>query len=161
MAASTADTVKVPEGYTATPFVPWGTPLFTSGAGAHWKGDGSENAADQARQVGDNHDGIHFFPLDGQSNSEGLLVMNHEYTTPLKGGLYLSLFGQPAAPANTLDRVDKAIHAWGCSVIHVRQNAAGQWEVVLDSRYNRRLTGSSPMEMTEAACVPSAGPSFD
>ena len=150
VAASTADTVKVPEGYTATPFVPWGTPLFTSGAGAHWKGDGSENAADQARQVGDNHDGLHFFPIHG-SSTEGLLVMNHEYTTTLKGGLYLSLFGQPAAPANTLDRVDKAIHAWGCSVIHVRQNAAGQWEVVLDSRYNRRLTGSSPMEMTGPA----------
>ena len=151
VAASTADTVTVAEGYTATPFVPWGTPLFSSGAGATWKGDGSETAADQARQVGDNHDGIHFFPLDDQSNSEGLLVMNHEYTTPLKGGLYLTLFGLPAAPANTLDRVNKAINAWGCSVIHIRKNTGGQWAVVMDSKYNRRLTSASPMELTGPA----------
>jgi len=132
--ASSADTVVVAEGYTATPFVPWGTPLFSSGAGARWQGDGSESAADQARQVGDNHDGMHFFPIDGRSSNEGLLVMNHEYTTPLKGGLYLTLFGLPAAPANTLDRVNKAINAWGCSVIHIRKNTSGQWGVVLDSK---------------------------
>ena len=151
IAASTADTVTVAEGYTATPFAPWGTPLFSSGAGSTWKGDGSETSADQARQVGDNHDGIHFFPIDGRSSSEGLLVMNHEYTTPLKGGLYLTLFGLPAAPANTLDRVNKAINAWGCSVIHIRKNASGQWAVVLDSKYNRRLTSASPMELTGPA----------
>ena len=151
VAASTADTVTVAEGYTATPFVPWGTPLFSSGAGSTWKGDGSETSADQARQVGDNHDGIHFFPIDGHSSSEGLLVMNHEYTTPLKGGLYLTLFGLPAAPANTLDRVNKAINAWGCSVIHIRKNASGQWAVVLDSKYNRRITSASPMELTGPA----------
>ncbi|MFM7026247.1 MAG: PhoX family protein [Limnohabitans sp.] len=151
VAASTADTVVVAEGYTATPFVPWGTPLFSSGAGANWKGDGSETAADQARQVGDNHDGMHFFPIDGRSSTEGLLVMNHEYTTPLKGGLYLTLFGLPAAPANTLDRANKAINAWGCSVIHIRKDAKGQWSVVLDSKYNRRLTSASPMELTGPA----------
>ena len=149
--ASTADTVTVAEGYTATPFVPWGTPLFSSGAGSTWKGDGSETSADQARQVGDNHDGIHFFPIDGRSSSEGLLVMNHEYTTPLKGGLYLTLFGLPSSPANTLDRVNKAINAWGCSVIHIRKNASGQWAVVLDSKYNRRITSASPMELTGPA----------
>jgi len=149
--ASTADTVTVAEGYTATPFVPWGTPLFSSGAGSHWKGDGSESAADQARQVGDNHDGIHFFPMAGNANQEGLLVMNHEYTTPLKGGLYLTLFGLPAAPANSLERVNKAINAWGCSVIHIRKNPSGQWAVVLDSKYNRRLTSASPMELTGPA----------
>ncbi len=150
VAASTADTVTVAEGYTATPFVPWGTPLFTSGAGATWKGDGSESAADQARQVGDNHDGMHFFPIDGRSSSEGLLVMNHEYTTVVKGQ-YITLFGLPAAQANTAERVNKAINAWGCSVIHIRKNANGQWTVVTDSAYNRRLTGATPMELTGPA----------
>lgn len=150
VAASTADTVVVAEGYTATPFVPWGTPLFSSGAGSSWKGDGSETAADQARQVGDNHDGMHFFPIDGRSSTEGLLVMNHEYDTVVKGQ-YITLFGMPAATANTLDRVNKAINAWGCSVIHIRKNAAGQWAVVLDSKYNRRITSASPMELTGPA----------
>ena len=150
VSASTADKVTVAEGYTATPFVPWGTPLFSSGEGSSWKGDGSETAADQARQVGDNHDGMHYFPIDGRSNSEGLLVMNHEYTTVVKGR-YITLFGLPAALANTTDRVNKAINAWGCSVIHIRQNTNGQWAVVLDSAYNRRLTGATPMELTGPA----------
>ena len=152
VAASTADHVVVADGYTATPFVPWGTPLFSSGAGSRWKGDGSETAADQARQVGDNHDGMHFFPIDGRSSTEGLLVMNHEYDTVVKGH-YITLFGLPAAPANTLDRVNKAINAWGCSVIHIRKDGAGQWTVVLDSKYNRRITSATPMELTGPAAA--------
>ena len=59
---STADDIVVAAGYTATVFAPWGTPLFSSGPGSSWAGDASEGAAEQARQVGDNHDGLHFFP---------------------------------------------------------------------------------------------------
>jgi len=150
VAASSADTVTVAEGYTARPFVPWGTPLFSTGPGSHWKGDGSETAADQARQVGENHDGMHFFPIDGRSSNEGLLVINHEYTSVVKGR-YITLFGSPAAPANSLDRVNKAMNAWGCSVIHISKDTGGQWAVVLDSTYNRRLTSASPMELTGPA----------
>lgn len=154
VAASTADAVLVPEGYSATPFAPWGTPLFSQGPGSVWKGDGSDSAADQARQVGDNHDGIHFFPIDGRSSSEGLLVMNHEYSTTTKASghkHYLTLFGPQPAPANTLDRVNKAINAWGCSVIHIRREAKVGWHVVLDSAFNRRITSATPMLMTGPA----------
>ncbi len=150
VAASTADTVVVAEGYTATPFVPWGTPLFSTGAGSTWSGTGSETAADQARQVGDNHDGIHFFPIDGTSSSEGLLVMNHEYSSTVNGG-YLTLFGLTPAPANSVDRVNKAINAWGCSVIHIKKDTAGRWAVVVDSAYNRRITSATPMLLTGPA----------
>ena len=153
VAASTADTVVVAEGYTATAFVPWGTPLFSSGAGATWSGTGSETAADQARQVGDNHDGIHFFPINGASSSEGLLVMNHEYNTTVAPSYtdYLTLFGPTPAPANTLERVNKAINAWGCSVIHIKKDNTGRWVVVLDSAYNRRITAATPMLLTGPA----------
>ncbi len=150
VAASTADTVVVAEGYTATPFVPWGTPLFSTGAGSTWGGTGSETAADQARQVGDNHDGIHFFPIDGTSSSEGLLVINHEYSSTVNGG-YLTLFGLTPAPANSVDRVNKAINAWGCSVIHIKKDTAGRWAVVVDSAYNRRITSATPMLLTGPA----------
>ncbi len=150
VAASTADTVVVAEGYTATPFVPWGTPLFSTGAGSTWSGTGSETAADQARQVGDNHDGIHFFPIDGTSSSEGLLVINHEYSSTVNGG-YLTLFGLTPAPANSVDRVNKAINAWGCSVIHIKKDTAGRWAVVVDSAYNRRITSATPMLLTGPA----------
>ena len=152
LAASSADTVVVAEGYTATAFVPWGTPLFSTGAGSTWSGNGTESAADQARQVGDNHDGIHFFPINGTSSSEGLLVMNHEYNTTLAPAYtdYLTLFGPTPAPANTLERVNKAISAWGCSVLHIKKTA-GTWALVMDSVYNRRITAATPMLLTGPA----------
>jgi secreted PhoX family phosphatase len=147
--ASQDDAISIAPGYTATPFVPWGTPLFSSGPGAQWRGDGSESALDQARQVGDNHDGMHFFAIDGRSSSEGLLVMNHEYTTVVKGK-YITLFGAPSE-ASSAEQVNKAIQAWGCSVIHIKKDAKGDWRVVLDSKYNRRITGSTPMRISGPA----------
>ena len=153
VAANGLDTVTVAEGYTATTFVPWGTPLFSTGAGSTWSGTGSETAADQARQVGDNHDGIHFFAIDGTSSTEGLLVMNHEYNTTLSPTFtdYLTLFGPTPAPANTLERVNKAINSWGCSVIHIKKDNANKWNVVKDSAYNRRITAATPMQLTGPA----------
>src|SRR3546814_610135 len=67
---STGDSITVAAGYTATVFAPWGTPLFS--ADPAWKADASDDAAAQARQLGDNHDGIHFFAING-SSTDGLL----------------------------------------------------------------------------------------
>ncbi len=145
---STADAVTIASGYTATPFVPWGTPLFSTGPGSTWAGDGSEGADAQARQVGDNHDGLHYFALNG--GEEGLLVMNHEYTTLSSSGIYTWLFGTLNTPLTTLDQANKAINAHGVSVIHIKRTA-GAWAVVTDSGYNRRLTAASPMLMTGPA----------
>ena len=139
---STADDIVVAAGYTATVFAPWGTPLFSSGPGSIWAGDASETAADQARQVGDNHDGLHFFPLTEGNNDEGLLVMNHEYTN-LR---WLFANGQ----VDSLDDANKDLNAHGISVIHIRRTA-GRWDIVLDSTYNRRITGSTPMLLTGPA----------
>ena len=59
--------------------VPWGTPLLPGAAA--FAEDASNTAAEQALQVGFNHDGMHFFPLVGPfGDSRGLLVVNHEYT---------------------------------------------------------------------------------
>ena len=123
-------------------FAPWGTPLFSSGPGSSWAGDASETAADQARQVGDNHDGLHFFPLTEGNNDEGLLVMNHEYTNVR----WLFSDGQ----VDSLDDANKDLNAHGISVIHIRL-ASGRWEIVTDSTYNRRITGTTPMLLTGPA----------
>ncbi|MEQ1699795.1 MAG: alkaline phosphatase PhoX, partial [Ilumatobacteraceae bacterium] len=79
ISASTDATVRVPEGYTWDVLIPWGTPLFD---GVTWQEDASNSAADQAKQVGFNHDGMHYFPMgEGRrGNRRGLLVLNHEYT---------------------------------------------------------------------------------
>lgn len=149
---STADTVQVAPGYSANVLAPWGTPLV-DGASA-FKGDGSEDAAAQALQVGDNHDGIHFFPIDGK-NHEGLLVMNHEYcTVDEKTGIYTWLFGSKGADAQkkwNKDHVHKSMNAHGVSVIHIQKNAKGLWDIVKGSVYNRRITAFSAMEMTGPA----------
>src|SRR5690606_20876203 len=125
---STDDTLKIAAGYTATVFAPWGTPLFAGDAA--WKADGSDDAAAQARQVGDNHDGIHFFPIDG-SNREGLLVINHEYAT-VNDGKYMWLFGADGTEPWTADKVQKSINAHGVSVMHVMRDDAGQWQIKLN-----------------------------
>ena len=82
VAVTRADTVSVPPGFTAKPFIPWGTPL--TGSYPAFADDASNSAQDQAEQLGMHHDGMHFFPIDAQSgrgkrSDHGLLVLNHEY----------------------------------------------------------------------------------
>ena len=141
IATATADDVSVAPGYTATVLAPWGTPLFSSGPGSTWAGDGSEDAAAQARQMGDNHDGIHYFAINGRSD-EGLLVMNHEYTNVQ----YLFTNGV----VDSLDDANKDLNAHGVSVVHIRRTA-GVWGIVLDSTYNRRISGNTLMQLTGPA----------
>jgi len=137
----TADRVTVAPGYTASVLAPWGTPLFTTGPGSNWVGDGSEDAAAQARQMGDNHDGIHYFAIAGKSD-EGLLVMNHEYTNVQ----YLFTNGM----VDSLDDANKDLNAHGVSVVHIKRSG-GAWNIVRDSLLNRRITGSTLMQLTGPA----------
>lgn len=66
---STADTVVVPEGYAHAVIKRWGDPLH---AGAPvFRGDASDDGAAQEQQVGYNHDGMHFFPIDGKDGASG------------------------------------------------------------------------------------------
>src|SRR3546814_20967498 len=41
--------------------------------------------------------------------------------------------------------------AHGVSFIHIERNKAGKWATVPDSRYNRRITASTPMDLTGPA----------
>lgn len=142
IATSSGDAIVVPPGYSTQIFAPWGSPLFTDSP--MWKPDGTNTGAEQARQIGDNHDGMHFFPLNGKSSREGLLVMNHEYCN------YEYLFGAEFMDPWTADKVLKAQNAHGASVIHVRQHR-NTWEIVLGSKFNRRITGNTPMRISGPA----------
>ena len=130
---STADEIVVPEGYTAQVLIPWGTPLHSRGPA--FRKDASNTAADQERQIGSNHDGMHLFPLGKDS---GLLTLNHEYVDTT--GLYAD-----GSAVITKEKVNKALAAHGVSVVKVeRDRRSGKWKNV-DSRYNRRVTGSTPV----------------
>ncbi|MFL1454765.1 PhoX family protein [Marinobacter sp. GN3S48] len=147
VAVSDQNRVVVPEGYTATAFVPWGTPL--TGSYPAYLPDGTNTGADQENQVGMHHDGIHFFPIDqkagGNSSTEGLLVMNHEYIN--QSALHPSGATTNGDGTRPADEVRKEVAAHGVSVIHIKQSTDGEWEVVHGSPFNRRVTGGTPMDI--------------
>lgn len=143
VAPSTDDTIHVPEGYTWDVLIPWGTPLV---AGVEWKPDASNTAAEQELQVGFNHDGMHYFPLAlGRHGSRrGLLVLNHEYTDASQ--IYTAAQGSAITPdAAGQEKVAKALAGHGVTVVEISQLADGTWTHVVGSRYNRRITGTTPM----------------
>ena len=115
VAANTGDAITVPAGYKHAVFCRWGDPLFADSP--VWKGDASEDAAAQMLQIGDNHDGMHFFPLTEGNSTEGLLVMNHEY---INDEYFFTPDVQSGATPWSIDHVRKGQHAHGVSVIHVK-----------------------------------------
>ncbi|MFT3663620.1 PhoX family protein [Piscinibacter sp.] len=135
IAASSADAVRVPEGYVAEVIAPWGEPVGIPGAMPAWREDASNTAAEQALQMGMHHDGMHFFPLEG-SSTHGLLVMNHEYVDD--GLLY-----PDGLKTWSAEKVQKAQAAHGVAVIEVELHQ-GRWRMVRPSRHARRFTASTP-----------------
>jgi secreted PhoX family phosphatase len=139
VATSSGDAIVVPEGYTADVMYRWGDPI--SATAPAFNGDASQSWQAQEQQSGDNHDGINFFPFPGtDGNSRGILAMNHEYINPEYFHDVLN-FNKPEIPDNT----KKQLAAHGVSVIEVQRNAAGKWEYVRNSVYNRRITGYTPI----------------
>ena len=132
--ASTADRVVVPEGYTATPFMPWGEPVGIAGAMPAFRDDASNSAAEQALQMGMHHDGMHYVPLDG--SRRGLLVTNHEYVDD-------GLLHADGMATWSAEKVAKSQAAHGLSVVEIEQRD-GTWHAVRPSRYARRITASTP-----------------
>lgn len=134
--------VRVPAGYRATAFLPWGTPIC--GHYPAYRDGGANSGADQECQVGFNHDGMHYFPLDNRTDASrhGVLCVNHEYID--------RELMHPEGPtvsdgARTVaDEVRKELAAHGVSVVEIRQAADGaSWEVV-QGALNRRITAATP-----------------
>jgi secreted PhoX family phosphatase len=146
VAVSSADEVVVAKGYTAEVLIAWGEPVSH---GPAFKQDASNTADEQARQWGMHNDGLVYFPI--ARSQRGLLVQNHEYTDD---GL---LF--PDGVNNwTQEKTNKSLNAHGVSIIEVsrrpgfsfdlqRRRGKNKWEVVRPSRFARRITGMTPIEI--------------
>ena len=133
---SVADQVVLPPGYRYQVLFAWGDPILPSGPA--FRPDAGNGAEDQARQAGDHHDGMWFFPLKGRRS--GLLCVNHEATT--------EQLLHPDGRANwTPEKTAKSLAAHGVSVIEVEQDRDGRWRLV-ESRYARRITMTTPVEIT-------------
>ncbi|UTF59592.1 PhoX family phosphatase [Gilvimarinus sp. DA14] len=144
------DVVTVPNGYTARPFFSWGDKVVNGAV--DWRSDASNSAAEQELQAGQNNDGMHFFPFPDAPNEHGLLVVNHEYIndTLHSNGPTVSENeqGQKQRP---MEEVLKEQAAHGVSVIEIKKDAAGQWQKVYPSRFNRRLTANTVMDISGPA----------
>lgn len=154
---SLKDQVIVPEGYQVSILAPTGTPLYSSIA--EWNDDGMQSGESFEFRVGDNHDGLWFFGMtDGQhdasASSRGLIALNHEYTE----SWMLHPFGRYAEDLNedslwykkrrlTQD-VRREINAHGVTIMEVaRQAGSNDYELVKNSKYNRRITAATDMSI--------------
>jgi len=133
----------LPPGYRYDVIARWGESLWSSvpDLDATRLADGvllEPGAAErQQRQFGTNCDAIHFFPLDARGD-RGILCVNNEYA--LHELMYPGHSrGHPQAVA-----VSKA--AQGVSVVEIAR-ADGRWQMVKDSRFNRRITAETPMDL--------------
>ncbi len=154
ISVSEADTIVVPEGYTARAILPYGEPIMGSFPSYSLNNTGVE----QSLQIGHHHDGMHFFPIEGNSpyegsSTDGLLVINHEYIEPRF--THVAVVGQPVSPddfpikadgTREADQVLKEMNAHGVSITHISRQADGSWGIVPDQR-NRRITALTPMEI--------------
>jgi secreted PhoX family phosphatase len=142
------DAVTVPAGYTATVLYALGDPL--SAATPDFRNDGTDTGFDM--RAGDHHDGIEFFGLnaagtarDSRGSERGLLAMNHEAITDQ----FLHAAGVTANPRPAAE-ADKEMDAHGISVVEVRR-ASGRYSYVRDSAFNRRITPSTPIQISGPA----------
>ena len=142
--ASDADAITVPSGYAWDVLIPWGTPLTSSTAA--FAEDASNTSADQEHQVGFNHDGMQYFPLTNahKGSRRGLLVLNHEYTDANQ--IYSAAAGSAITPDDAgREKVAKAVAGHGVTIVEIVRGDDGSWAHVVDSPYNRRVTGATPV----------------
>jgi hypothetical protein len=145
VAASTEDTVRLPQGYSYYVLNAWGDPIGHSNGSPAFKQDASNTADEQLLQSGMHHDGIHYYPLpyDSDSSNHALLAVNHEYTDD--GLLHANGFADWSA-----EKVRKSQNATGASVMEVAFRD-GKWSVVHGSKYARRITGNTPTRISGPA----------
>jgi uncharacterized protein len=147
--AGVDQTHHVAEGYDAQVLLRWGDPIS---ADAPEFDPLAQTAAKQRRQFGYNSDYVGYIPLNGSSD-HGLLVVNHEYTNEelMFPGVGVQNTKDAAFGKMTKDLVDIEIAAHGGAVVEIRRHGLGPWEVIKTSRYNRRITADTPMEVTGPA----------
>ncbi len=91
----------------------------------------------EAHQFGMHCDYLAFVPLDGANPNDGLLWSNHEYLQ----ALFVTGFADGDFAKKTKLDVEKEMYTVGGSIVRVRKDDKGLWELVKEDAYNRRITG--------------------
>ena len=139
VAANTNDTITVPPGYSWQVVASWGDPLWSKGVEFDHGTRGTGSSQEMA--FGDNNDGMSLFTHNGKN----ILAVNNEYTN--RSIIYGN---RESKLPETADDVRKGKAAHGVTVMEVKE-VAGQWAIVKDSSYNRRITADTDMDITGPA----------
>lgn len=144
---SKTDAIAVAKNYKAQVLAPWGTPLNDNAA--EWKSDGSNTPNDALHSVGMHHDGMHFFPLNGET--DGLLCINHEYVDqsalhPNGATSTKIMVDGVEIDVRPVDEVLKEIYAHGVTVVRIIKTN-GVWDIVKNDPYNKRYTGATEFDL--------------
>ncbi len=134
--ASVSDTITVPVGFKWHTVASWGDPLWSKGVEFDQASRGT--GASQELAFGDNNDGMALFTHKGRN----ILTVNNEYVNR-------SIFhgNRPEGAPINADDVRKSKAGHGVSVMEIMQKN-GQWKIVKDSPYNRRITADTAMSLT-------------
>ena len=139
---NTKDTFVVPEGYEAKPLISWADPLFSKAREYDESKNIDEKAIENANFVmGDNNDGMFMFELE---NNRALIAVNNEYINPE------IMFNHKGKNIN-LNDVKYMQNSCGVSIFEVKRLENGFYELVKDSKYNRRITAQTPIRISGPA----------
>lgn len=154
-------THTIADGYDVQPLISWGDAITKPSTNGQSNFSAIDITAQQQNHAfGYNNDFLAYMPL-GENNSSsdhGLLCVNHEY--PTSALMFADLPHDYKLSDFTKEQVDVEIAALGVSVIEVKKDSINKnrnttteakWNVVKDSKYNRRITAKTPIEISGPA----------
>lgn len=142
---NTDDKITLANGYSHNVVIRWGDPIAR---GARRFDVNNWDAASQEASFGYNVDYISWLPLPGygsKTSMRALLWANHEYTNPEL------MFPNYQRGKPTKAQVDIELAAHGGTIVEVSRNRDGEIEYLPVSRFNRRITATTPMDVTGPA----------
>ena len=137
-------TIGVVEGYETQVLVSWGDPLFADVQPMDYR---NPSAADQSKQFGYNNDFVAYMPIKwGSGNSQhGLLCVNNEFTNPEL--MFSGIKYEDKLETRTDNHIAVEAAATGHSVVEIKQDKEGHWQVIQASKFNRRITMHTEFEV--------------
>jgi secreted PhoX family phosphatase len=146
--AGVDDKHHVAEGYDADILLRWGDGLFPDSPEFN---PAAQTPEAQAKQFGYNNDYVGYTPMPGAADpsAHGLLFVNHEYTNPhlMFPGVVTMKDGKAVMANATKERAAIEMMAHGATVAEIRKTN-GKWALVKDSKYNRRITVATEMQLS-------------
>lgn len=136
-------THRVAEGFSADPLLLWGDPIIRD---APTFNPTLQTAKLQSQQFGYNCDFVAYFslPKDSKSAEHGLLCVNHEYALP---ALMFADRTDNNPHNDTAEQAAICMQSVGVSVVEIQRHK-NKWIYLPESRFNRRITVTTPMQMS-------------